>query len=63
MARLDGIRAEYNGGWALARASITEPAITLRFEGRDREHLVDIAAQFLVALPELRATIIEKLNE
>ena len=37
ISRLDGVRADYDDGWALARASITEPAMTLRFEGRDRE--------------------------
>jgi phosphomannomutase/phosphoglucomutase len=61
--RLDGVRAEYDDGWALARASITEPAVTFRFEGRNRNHLAQIAARFLVTLPELRATILEKINE
>ncbi len=63
VSRLDGVRAEYDDGWALARASITEPAVTFRFEGRNRNHLAQIAARFLVALPELRATILEKINE
>lgn len=49
VTRLDGVRAEYEGGWALARASITEPAITFRFEGRDQDRLRQIAEQFLAA--------------
>ena len=52
VSRLDGVRANFEGGWALARASITEPALTFRFEGRDQEHVRAIAAQFLAGLPE-----------
>ncbi|HYO87461.1 MAG TPA: phosphomannomutase/phosphoglucomutase, partial [Candidatus Limnocylindrales bacterium] len=32
--RLDGVKAVYANGWALLRPSVTEPALTLRFEGR-----------------------------
>ena len=41
--------------------SITEPVITLRFEGRDPECLRSIAAQFLAGAPELYQQIQEKL--
>jgi phosphomannomutase len=57
VTRLDGVRAQYGGGWALARASITEPAVTLRFEGRDWQRVQEIADRFLAAVPELRAAI------
>lgn len=57
VTRLDGVRAQYDGGWALARGSITEPAVTLRFEGRDWHQLQEIADRFLAAAPELRAAI------
>jgi len=63
VSRLDGIRAEYDEGWALARASITEPAMTLRFEGRDREWMKAIAARFLAGAPELLAPVMEKIDE
>ena len=59
--RLDGVRAEYEDGWALARASITEPAITFRFEGRDRLRLVEIATRFLAGAPDLRTQVLEKI--
>jgi phosphomannomutase/phosphoglucomutase len=61
VARLDGVRAEYDDGWALARASITEPAITFRFEGRDHIHLHELATRFLAATPELRDRVMEMI--
>jgi phosphomannomutase len=60
--RMDGVRAEYETGWALARASITEPAITLRFEGRDWQQTREIAGRFLAALPELRNQVLEMID-
>ncbi len=63
VSRLDGLRADYDGGWGLVRASITEAAITLRFEGRDRQHLIEIASRFLSAAADLRTEILEKINE
>jgi phosphomannomutase / phosphoglucomutase len=36
VSRLDGVRAQYDDGWALARISITEPLVTLRFEANVR---------------------------
>ena len=53
VSRCDGIRAEYADGWGLARMSITEPVITLRFEGRDAQSLRDVAGRFLAGAPEL----------
>ncbi|MDR2174667.1 MAG: phosphomannomutase/phosphoglucomutase [Synergistaceae bacterium] len=39
---LDGVRIVYPGGWGLVRASNTQPVITTRCEGRDRESLAFI---------------------
>ena len=36
---IDGIRIAFNGGWALIRASNTEPVIVLRFEADNKELL------------------------
>jgi phosphomannomutase/phosphoglucomutase len=60
--RLDGVRAEYPAGWALARASITEPAVTFRFEGRDRESLLYLAREFLAGVPDLLPRVLEKIH-
>ncbi len=45
--QIDGIKVIYNDGWALMRASVTEPAFTLRFEGRDPAQLRHVAERFL----------------
>jgi phosphomannomutase/phosphoglucomutase len=61
--RLDGIRSDYGeNGWALARASITEPVITLRFEGRDATQLRTIVERFLTATPSLRQRVLEVID-
>lgn len=55
--RLDGLRVEFPEGWALLRPSITEPKVTLRFEGRDATSLHEVMARFLKAVPELSASV------
>ncbi|QPC81611.1 phosphomannomutase/phosphoglucomutase [Phototrophicus methaneseepsis] len=37
---LDGVRAAFDNGWGMVRASNTQPAITLRFESYSKEDLV-----------------------
>ncbi len=44
---LDGVRAEFEDGWALVRASNTGPNITLRFEGKTEERLNEIQEEFM----------------
>ena len=39
---IDGIRIKFNDGWALIRASNTQPALVLRFEARDEKKLAEI---------------------
>lgn len=36
---IDGVRVEFSDGWALARASNTEPVIVMRFEAENEEKL------------------------
>ena len=62
VSRLDGVRAQYDDGWALARLSITEPLITLRFEADRRGGLPEIAARFLRAVPDLEKQVLEALR-
>ena len=40
------------GGWALVRSSVTEPALTFRFEGLDWHALDDLVERFCDAMPE-----------
>lgn len=55
---LDGIRADFAGGWGLIRASNTTPSLMLRFEADTEAALQEIQSLFRVALtsfaPELR---------
>jgi phosphomannomutase / phosphoglucomutase len=44
--RVDGLRAEFDGGWGLVRASNTQPALSFRFQGNDRESLKMIQGLF-----------------
>lgn len=62
-SRLDGVRAEYPHGWGLARTSITEPAITFRFEGPDAEGLISIAVNMLAGAGDLKDTVLEAIHE
>ena len=50
---LDGVRVELADSWGLARKSVTEPLLTLRFEGEDRNALRKIIANFENAAPTL----------
>lgn len=50
---VDGIRAEFRDGWGMARPSVTEPAVTLRFEGWDEAALQRIIGAFTEAAPDL----------
>ena len=50
---LDGVRVEFPRGWALARISVTEPLITLRFEGQTVEDLYGIQGCVREASPDL----------
>lgn len=44
---IDGVRAEFNNGWALVRASNTGPNITARFEGETPEIEKKLEDEFL----------------
>jgi phosphomannomutase/phosphoglucomutase len=43
---LDGLRVEFPDGWGLVRASVTEPVLTLRFEGVNERALHRIQSRF-----------------
>jgi phosphomannomutase len=43
---LDGVRATFEEGWGLVRASNTQPAITLRFEAHTAAQLVEYMGRF-----------------
>jgi phosphomannomutase len=47
---IDGLRAEYEDGFGLVRASNTTPVLVLRFEGHTQEALHRIEDEFMAAL-------------
>lgn len=46
LTTIDGLRVDFAKGWGLARASNTQPALTLRFEGDTEETLGQLQALF-----------------
>lgn len=57
VCRLDGVRVQFEEGWGLARPSVTEPALTLRFEGRTPQALRRVMHAFLDPAPGLHTAI------
>ncbi len=51
---IDGLRAEYDDGFGLVRASNTTPVLVMRFEGQTPEALHRIEADFMSALREVK---------
>ena len=54
LVTIDGMRAEYEDGFGLARASNTSPVIVLRFEGDSVQALARIQEKFRKALQPLK---------
>jgi len=50
---VDGVRLDWPDGWALCRASVTEPVITLRFEADTLGRLKELLGDVGQAIPEL----------
>jgi phosphomannomutase/phosphoglucomutase len=54
---LDGIRADFEDGWGLIRASNTTPALLLRFEAVSRQSLLRIQDAFRRLLQQVDPTL------
>ena len=50
---IDGVRIGFPDGWALVRSSVTEPALTFRFEAADLGWLRELVRRFCDALDEV----------
>ncbi len=44
---IDGVRVEFDDGWALVRASNTGPQLSIRFEASTEKRLADIQKEFM----------------
>jgi phosphomannomutase / phosphoglucomutase len=60
LTTIDGLRADWEDGWGLVRASNTTPILVLRFEADNKEALARIKDEFRAHLskvaPEIKAT-------
>lgn len=63
LSMTDGLRVEYPDAWGLARQSVTESALTLRFEGRSEEALRRIMGRFEAAAPDLAGRLTQPAME
>ncbi|WP_438971428.1 phosphomannomutase/phosphoglucomutase [Methylophaga sp.] len=54
---VDGVRADYPGGWGLVRASNTVPGLTLRFEANTDEELEHIKQIFIQQMLQIKPTL------
>jgi len=52
--RIDGLRVNFDGGWALVRASNTQPVLVLRFEANDQATLESAKAFIKTKLESVR---------
>lgn len=62
ISRLDGLRLDWEDGWALVRKSVTEPVYTLRFEGKTPEAIPILVHRLLGSFPEIEKEVLEKLS-
>lgn len=53
LTSLDGLRVEFAEGWGMARLSVTEPVLTLRFEACNQTELRRVIERFIEASPNL----------
>ncbi|MFO1259360.1 MAG: phosphomannomutase/phosphoglucomutase [Gammaproteobacteria bacterium] len=54
---IDGLRAEFDDGWGLVRASNTTPVLVLRFEAESQAALKRIQADFKIALLKINSKL------
>ncbi len=57
ITQIDGLRADWDDGWGLVRASNTTPVLVMRFEGDDAEVLARIQGEFRRALLAVRSDL------
>ncbi len=58
---IDGVRAKFEHGWGLVRASNTQPAITLRFEAEERAQVAEYIGRYKALLDRYPAVDQQKL--
>ena len=57
ITKIDGLRADFEYGWGLVRASNTMPCLVMRFEADTREELSYIKNSFVEQILNIDSTI------
>jgi len=57
---VDGVRIDFPDGWALIRSSVTEPALTLRFEAASDTGLDQLVRRFCERVPGLGEKLLDQ---
>jgi phosphomannomutase/phosphoglucomutase len=57
ISMIDGIRADFENGWGLVRASNTTPSLIMRFEGKDKESMLEVQEKFRTLILNINPTI------
>ena len=57
LATIDGVRADYEDGWVLVRASNTTPSVVIRFEASDDQALQRIQSAFRESITAVDSSI------
>jgi phosphomannomutase/phosphoglucomutase len=57
ISTIDGLRADYDDGWGLVRASNTTPVLVLRFEADNDEALIRIMGEFRRVMQQADSSI------
>jgi phosphomannomutase/phosphoglucomutase len=60
---IDGVRVSFPDGWALVRGSVTEPALTFRFEAGDWDGLGRLVQRFSKPLAEVGEALQARYHE
>ena len=50
LTTIDGLRADFEHGWGLVRASNTTPSLVIRFEADSKSALEEIQSEFRAAM-------------
>lgn len=57
LTTIDGLRADFDDGWGLVRASNTTPSLVIRFEADSKSALEEIQSKFRTAMMAVDSTI------
>ncbi len=60
---VDGVRVQFPEGWALVRSSVTQPAMTFRFEASSLQALYGLVWKFCDTLPDVGDSLWTRYEE